>query len=38
MLHAAALGFTHPLSGEKMELNAPLPADFMDALNFLKTH
>ena len=37
MLHAAALGFTHPLSGKKMEVNAPLPADFADALNFLKT-
>lgn len=37
MLHAAALGFTHPLSGKKIEVNAPLPADFADALNFLKT-
>ena len=37
MLHAAALGFTHPLSGKKMGVNAPLPADFVDAVNFLKS-
>ena len=37
MLHAAVLGFTHPLSGRKMEVNAPLPADFVDAVNFLKS-
>ena len=37
MLHAAALGFTHPLSGKKMKVNAPLPADFIDAVNFLKS-
>ena len=37
MLHAAALGFTHPLSGKEMEVNAPLPADFVDAVNFLKS-
>ena len=36
MLHAAALGFTH-LSGKKMGVNAPLPADFVDAVNFLKS-
>ncbi|HWK94287.1 MAG TPA: RluA family pseudouridine synthase [Pseudolabrys sp.] len=26
-LHAAILGFTHPVSGERMEFEAPLPAD-----------
>ena len=26
-LHAAILGFTHPVSGERLEFEAPLPAD-----------
>lgn len=30
-LHASALGFTHPTTGEYMEFESPLPAD-MDAL------
>ena len=36
MLHAAALGFTHPLSGQPLQVNAPSPDDFVDAVNFLK--
>ena len=36
MLHAAALGFTHPFR-EGNGVNAPLPADFADAVNFLKS-
>ncbi len=31
-LHAARLGFAHPLSGEKMEFTAPLPAELRDFL------
>lgn len=27
-LHAATLGFLHPVSGEKLSFNSPLPADF----------
>lgn len=32
MLHAWRLGFTHPGSGERREFEAPLPADFSEAL------
>jgi 23S rRNA pseudouridine1911/1915/1917 synthase len=28
MLHARALAFTHPVSGERVDLESPLPADF----------
>jgi 23S rRNA pseudouridine1911/1915/1917 synthase len=28
MLHAATLGFTHPITGEHVSLRAPLPPDF----------
>jgi len=38
MLHAFTLGLTHPASGELMQVKAPLPDDFTEALNFLKTH
>jgi 23S rRNA pseudouridine1911/1915/1917 synthase len=34
-LHAAQLGFTHPFSGERLELDSPLPDDlqaYLDAL------
>lgn len=31
-LHAFKLGFNHPTSGEKMEFNAPLPAELETAL------
>ncbi|HEY6015781.1 MAG TPA: pseudouridine synthase, partial [Gaiellaceae bacterium] len=35
-LHATALAFEHPFSGERLELASPLPPDlqgFLDALN-----
>lgn len=32
-LHAAFIGFTHPVSGEYMEFSAPLPDYFIDVLN-----
>ena len=28
MLHAATLGFEHPITGERVELESPLPPDF----------
>ncbi len=35
MLHASELGFTHPTSGKPILAKAPLPADFIDALDYL---
>ncbi|MCQ6279732.1 RluA family pseudouridine synthase [Bacillus sp. EB600] len=35
-LHAGVLGFTHPRSGEYMEFEAPLPADFEHLLDQLR--
>ena len=37
MLHAISLGFTHPATGKELTFESPLPADFIDALSFLKT-
>jgi len=34
-LHAAELSFTHPASGERMDFEAPLPADFRAAVDAL---
>ena len=34
-LHALDIGFAHPLSGERVEVTAPLPADFSGALEAL---
>jgi 23S rRNA pseudouridine1911/1915/1917 synthase len=34
-LHAARLGFDHPVSGERVELRSALPADLADALGGL---
>ncbi len=34
-LHAAILGFEHPLSGEMLRFEAPLPADFAHLLSLL---
>lgn len=31
-LHAQTLGFTHPLSGERMQFTSELPADFVHTL------
>ncbi len=32
MLHAASFTFTHPVSGERMTFNAPLPEDFAELI------
>jgi 23S rRNA pseudouridine1911/1915/1917 synthase len=37
MLHASKLAFNHPRSGEEMSFEAPLPADFAEALRQLST-
>ncbi|KZE38220.1 pseudouridine synthase [Bhargavaea cecembensis] len=36
VLHAGVLGFTHPSTGEYMEFEAPLPADFSELLGKLR--
>jgi 23S rRNA pseudouridine1911/1915/1917 synthase len=36
-LHAAKIGFKHPVSGEWMEFESPLPEDLEEALTNLKT-
>ena len=36
MLHAGVLGFAHPVTGEYMEFNSPLPQDFGDVLAKLR--
>lgn len=35
-LHAAALGFAHPVTGETLQFQAPRPADFEQLLNLLR--
>ncbi len=35
-LHAFCLGFAHPRSGQALRFEAPLPADFQRALEFLR--
>ncbi len=35
-LHAALLGFHHPVTGEKMEFFSPLPADMEEAIGVLR--
>ena len=35
-LHAARLSFTHPITGEKMMLEAPLPDDMKKAIQRLE--
>ncbi|MGH7820293.1 MAG: RluA family pseudouridine synthase [Candidatus Binatia bacterium] len=32
MLHAAAIGFRHPRSGERVRIESPMPADFLEEL------
>jgi 23S rRNA pseudouridine1911/1915/1917 synthase len=32
MLHAATLGFVHPITSARVELSSPLPADFTDVV------
>jgi 23S rRNA pseudouridine1911/1915/1917 synthase len=36
MLHAEHLVLAHPISGKEMDLRAPLPKDFLDAIRGLK--
>ena len=36
-LHAAELAFTHPTSGEQIEVSAPLPPDLEAALRLART-
>ncbi len=35
-LHAAELGFTHPVTGERLRLESPLPADLRDLVAILR--
>jgi 23S rRNA pseudouridine1911/1915/1917 synthase len=37
-LHAIRLGFEHPTTGERLELEAPYPADLRIALEILAAH
>jgi 23S rRNA pseudouridine1911/1915/1917 synthase len=37
LLHAATLGFAHPLTGAPVSLEAPLPPDFVSALEALRS-
>ena len=36
LLHAADLAFRHPLTGEEMQFQAPLPADFADLASWAR--
>ena len=36
MLHAATLGFVHPITGERVSLSSPLPADFTAVVDRLR--
>jgi 23S rRNA pseudouridine1911/1915/1917 synthase len=36
MLHAHKLAFIHPRSGKRLRFESPWPADFTDAVNFLR--
>lgn len=36
MLHAATLGFVHPVTGERVSLSSPLPADFTAVVDRLR--
>lgn len=37
-LHASNLSFTHPVSGELVDVSSPLPPDFQNLLDFLKNN
>ena len=37
-LHAALLGFTHPITDEPMTFEAPLPADLLDLVRLLRKY
>ena len=36
MLHAHRLVLAHPVTGQQLDLSAPMPEDFVSLLNFLK--
>ena len=36
MLHAATLGFEHPITGERVALSSELPPDFTSVLERLR--
>jgi 23S rRNA pseudouridine1911/1915/1917 synthase len=36
LLHAATLGFEHPVTGERVSLSAALPADFTAVVDRLR--
>ncbi len=36
-LHAYRLGFTHPLTGERLEFSSPLPDDMNEVLDYLRS-
>lgn len=38
MLHAFSLKFTHPFTGNLIEITAPLPSDFLELLETLQTY
>ena len=38
LLHAWLLGFRHPITGEELRFEAPLPKDFADILDLLAPH
>ena len=38
LLHAATLGFEHPITGERISLSAPLPPDFTAVVDKLRDH
>jgi 23S rRNA pseudouridine1911/1915/1917 synthase len=35
-LHARSLGFTHPVTGERLEFSSPIPEDLEEAIRFLE--
>ena len=35
-LHAATLGFVHPVSGEKLSFEAPIPDDMLELIETLR--
>lgn len=37
-LHALKLAFNHPVTGQRLEFEAPLPDDFQKALTAIRTH
>jgi hypothetical protein len=36
LYHAATLGFVHPVTGERVSLSSPLPADFTAIIDRLR--